>query len=137
MKTLKIQTLTGYWDKDEIMLHACFQILVNFVKHEWDDGKGWRGETFGGYHDLKAARKDLKARKYPKDIMKQELAMLKDSNKTTKEIWDLYNWWTKIRPARDPEKCADWDNKEMNFVDEVEDNKMLARLIKVRGYLFT
>lgn len=137
MKTLKIETLTGYWDKDSVMLHACFQILVNFVKHEWDEGKGWRGETFASYHNIKACIKDLKARKYPKDIMKQEIAMLKDSNRITKEIWDLYNWWTKTRPARDPEKCADWDNKEANFVDEVEDNKMLARLIKVRGHLFT
>jgi hypothetical protein len=137
MKILKIDTLTGYRDKDEVMLHACFQILVNFVKHEWDDGKGWRAETFGGQHDLKKTRLELKKMNYPKDIIKQEIAMLKCYNKITKEIWDLHNWWTKTRPARDPEKVADWDKKKMDFVDDVEDCQMLARLIKVRRYLWT
>lgn len=137
MKTLKIETLTGYWDKDEVMLHACFQILVNFVKQEWDEGKGWRGETWASYHDLKKTEKDLKSHGYTKRDIKTEIDNLKEHNRITKEIWDLYNWWTVTRPARDPKKCADWDKKNMDFVDDVEDNQMLARLIKVRRNLWT
>lgn len=41
---LKIKTLSGYHDADEIMLHAIMQILVNFIEVEkpdehidWDD----------------------------------------------------------------------------------------------------
>ncbi len=35
MHTLKIQTLTKGWhDRDEILLHAAFQILVDFVEQE-------------------------------------------------------------------------------------------------------
>ncbi len=137
MKTLRIDTLTGYCDKDSIMLHACFQILVNFVKREWDDGKGWRAETFGGQHDIKKSRQDMVKWGYPKDLIKKGIQGLKHHNKINQEIWDLYNWWTKVRPARDPDKCADWDHKKMDFVDDVEDSEMLNRLIKVRRYLWT
>jgi len=39
MKYLKIQTLEKGWhDKDEIFLHAAFQLLVDFVERE-DPGK--------------------------------------------------------------------------------------------------
>lgn len=137
MKILKIETLTGYSDADNVMLHACFQILVRFVKLEWDDGKGWRAETFGGYHDLKATRKQLKGYEYKKKDIDKEIKNLEEHNKITKEIWDLYTWWTKTRPARDPEKCAEWDKKKHNFVNDVEDSEMLDRLIKVRPYLWT
>ncbi len=137
MKTLKIDTLTGYCDKDEVMLHACFQILVNFVKTEWDDGKGWRAETFGRQHDIKKSRQDMVKWGYPKDLIKKEIQGLIRHNKINQEIWDLYNWWTKIRPTRDPNKYADWDHKKMDFVYDVEDCEMLDRLMKVRRYLWT
>ena len=137
MKTLKIETLTGYWDKDELMLHACFQILVNFVKREWDEGKGWRGETWASYHDLEKCEKDLKSQGYTKKMIKTEIDGLKRSNEITKEIWDLYNWWTKIRPNRNPDRCADWDDNKADFVEDVEDTEMLNRLMKVRRALWT
>lgn len=35
MKYLKLQTLTKGWhDRDEILLHACFQVLVDFMEQE-------------------------------------------------------------------------------------------------------
>jgi hypothetical protein len=35
MMTLKIKTLSNNWhDKDEVLLHAAFQILVDFVEQE-------------------------------------------------------------------------------------------------------
>ncbi|MBI4670939.1 MAG: hypothetical protein HY741_04620 [Chloroflexi bacterium] len=38
MKLLKIQTLDKGWhDRDEILLHACFQVLVDFVEQEKPD----------------------------------------------------------------------------------------------------
>jgi len=38
LKTLKIHTLTkGYWDKDEVLLHSSFQLLVGFVEKEKPD----------------------------------------------------------------------------------------------------
>ncbi len=34
MKYLKIETLKGYCDPDTVLIHACFQCLVNFVEKE-------------------------------------------------------------------------------------------------------
>lgn len=134
MKTLKIETLTGYWDKDEIMIHACFQILVNFVKFEWHEGKY---ETFCGYHDIDKCKKEMISQGYSKKDIKLQISQLVDSNNTTKEIWDLYNWWNKIRPNRDPKMETTWDPKTHLFLADMEDDEMLLRLMKVRGHLWT
>jgi len=38
MELLKIQTLEKGWcDKDEVLLHAAFQLLVDFVEQEHPD----------------------------------------------------------------------------------------------------
>lgn len=100
------------------MLHANFQILVNFIEFE---------EPFEHV-----------------DV---------DHNK---EVWDevrlLYEWWTLVRPARTypideiPVDLLDISSIPPDFLIEniareqeywEEDQKMLHRLIEVRGHLWT
>lgn len=134
MKNLKIHSLDNtYIDKDEVMLHACFQLLVDYVVKEWDSGKS---EYFGGYFDTKKVKKDLTKDGYSKSHIKWEIASLEAQNKTTKEIWDLYNWWVNIRLKRDPCDMGKWDKKG-NFLYDLEDEAMLIRLMRVRLALWT
>ena len=84
------------------MLHACFQLLTNFVEEE-----------------------------ISKDIVDWE----HDENHKSarKEIDELYIWW-KERIAKDLEGKLDPVNDEIQYQN---DNEMLVRLIKVRGYMWT
>ena len=63
--TLNIQTLSGeYCDKDIVILHACFQLLTNFVEGE---------EAFTSHVDWAHDNEHKKAKE---------------------EIMLLYNWWS-------------------------------------------
>lgn len=131
MKNLKIKTLTGYCDRDVVLLHASFQILVDFVDLEW----GGKNVCFGKLHKIKEAEKDMKSHGYSKRDIKREITHLVKSNEITNEIWDLYNWWVKVRPVRVDSHV--YDPKKRNFTDEIEDDEMLIRLVKVRANLWT
>jgi hypothetical protein len=133
MKTLNIRTLTGYCDKDEIMLHACFQLLVDFVQKEWHSGKS---KYFGKYFNIQQEVIEMKKEGLPNKIIKSHTDCLNRQNRETKEIWDLYFWWTKVRPKRKHKEMLKIDNKG-NFLCDIEDEEMLTRLIKVRGCLWT
>ena len=62
---LNIKTLNGDWsDKDIIILHACFQLLTDFVEQE---------NAFTGHVD------------WDSDVEHQS---------AKQEIQQLYNWWT-------------------------------------------
>jgi hypothetical protein len=89
----------GYYDKDVLLLHACFNLLKDFVERE---------KPFDHFDIEAESRKDIWI-----------------------EIRSLYDWWTKIRPARGDgifEQHGAWDQ---------EDNEYLIRLINVRGHLWT
>ena len=59
MKTLKIHSLeTGWRDRDYVMLHACFQILVDFVEKEWKEDKDHCSQ--GNYHNIRHLKKEMK-----------------------------------------------------------------------------
>lgn len=116
----------GYWDFDTQILHACFECLRRYVEievREWEGRENWR--TVKG-HD-------------PEDEFIRQ-----DVERRT-EILALYDWWTKGRPAR-PEPWAKepWDqNVDGHEADRQEqaqrdeDQEMLARLVKVRPFLWT
>ncbi len=71
MKVLKIQSLPKGWcDKDKVLLHACFQLLVDYVEKE----KGLSGHIDWTFDEAHA--------------------------NTAREIRSLYHWWTKSRPNR-------------------------------------
>jgi hypothetical protein len=146
-----IKTLNEQWhDRDEVLLHAMFQILVDFVEGEEPrvlvDDPHW----------------------YDHATCPEEIVALKRQEDSNKEIRALYKWWTEVYPNRkDPldeydgpdwcdmigneEKRKAFDNSEAGKKwDEVcklhrkteeewhaEETDMMTRLIKIRGCLWT
>lgn len=85
---IKITTLdSSFHDTDEMLLHGMFKLLTNFVELQWDGGKS---PYFGQIFSIEEINQGGE----------WEKESLVSQNVSTKEIWDLYNWWTKIRPAR-------------------------------------
>lgn len=93
MRYLKIYSLpkSNIWlDRDEIMLHACFQILQDCVEKEHVD-------THCDY-----------------EVHKEFVD----------EVRFLYNWWLKRK------------NND-SYDNDIEDDEMLIRLMKIRTQLWT
>jgi hypothetical protein len=121
---LRVETLNDrdYSDEDQILLHAAFQVLVNY------NG----GDDLAKYVDFLAGDKVA------------DPAFIADRLPYFKEALSLYNWWTVDRPKRiDP-----WDARvlgkltgEEAITEEdrqyVEDTDMLVRLVKIREILWS
>lgn len=69
MKTLKIQTLDKQWhDRDEILLHAAFQVLVDFIESEQPDRTiDWNADELhkGAWKEIKSLYKWWKETELP------------------------------------------------------------------------
>ena len=106
----------GYYDKDYLMLCACFNLLKHYVEDELG------GVEKLGYWETVTFEKSGCG-------SKKELTILR---KRDKEILDLYIWWTKVFPAR---------KRDSNWQQEAEyskqDQSMLHRLITIRLHLWT
>ena len=138
-----------YHDKVELLLHANFQALVDFVEIEC-------ASAYSVFH----IHKDMKERRNPRHGMMYLKMEINEGGeeraKAAEEILNLYDWWTNQRPARQeplevktPEAM---DSKyglfNLNFVlpyEEIarleneyqeEDQQMLHRLMDVRMYLW-
>ena len=86
---IKIKTLEpGYHDKPEILIHANFQILVDFVEREW------------GCKTLEELNEKVIIEEESSDSNTQWLDSAKEQNRNSREIFDLYLWWTSLRPNR-------------------------------------
>ena len=108
---LKIPTLTKEWcDKDYVLLHACFAILVEFVEKEWgglDARRAWLDEC------EKSDENDW----WVKECGNPQLA----------EVSALYEWWTKERLGEDDSEDGDY----------AKDTEMIMRLVSIRSGLWT
>ena len=97
MRLIRIKSLepikNKWLDKDEIMLHACFQLLENYIEEE-------KGDTHCDYEAHKEFVDELRC---------------------------LYKWWLNRKEIKD----CDWDKQE------IEDDEMLIRLMKIRRALWT
>ena len=142
MRYLKIEGLEKGWcDKDLLLLHAAFQILVDFVEKEipgtiidwnWDKGhqKAW-AEINSLYNWWTRIRPQ---RKSPVDYKKLKRPRFKFKKLKGKEFGEL------IRPDKRKyakyykavKKEEELENKWLN-----EDNGNLCRLISIRTYLWT
>jgi len=134
MKLLQIKTLKHGWqDRSEMILHAAFQCLVDFVEKELN---------------LPARHLRPCTKTYAHEYYTVER---------------LYNWWTKERPARvDPlseVECPDDDDEDVSFfwdttrqqewkracdlhyryelICDAEDDRMLRELLEIRKWLWT
>jgi len=164
---VKVKTLPKSWcDRDELMYHAVFQILVDFVEKEC---KG----TLKIY-DLEEERKSIHTR-CGTEFIEGQLKFYKESNDINDEMMKLYNWWKNERPLREtkdplnrifeapeyifnesePEGCFTLEYKfkseelkteyyqcakeHSKFVADCakEDEEMFQKVIKTRKYLWT
>lgn len=149
----------GYYDTDTRMLHANFSLLVDYVEVEcaWmyyictEDIMTNRGkELFTVFRNRELGLKHLDW-----EITLDD-PYTKKQSESAKEIRDLYLWWTEGRPARPdpwnlipdpPDDITQPVNKAtIKLYDKVtkienayekEDTKMLCRLMKVRGSMWT
>ncbi len=142
MKYLKIKTLEKGWhDKDEILLHAAFQILTNFVEEEkpgevivWtSDGlhkKAWKEiqSLYKWWTDTRPARtspiNDKKLKTPPFKFKKIPGTDLREMVQPDKNEYAEY--------YRALSKHAKLETKWLE-----EDQKNLHRLIGIRGFLWT
>ena len=136
MKRLQINTLEKGWQEwDGLMLHACFQILVDY----WEKDHLPHVESY-----RKIGMKTTKVSGYVPDITQSET-----TEEIEGEIEALYNWWTKTRPE-DYKKLEDnwtnmvgviWEDKELDdLYDRTRelmdyDQQQLEKLVRLRSYL--
>jgi hypothetical protein len=114
-------------DRDDLLLHASFQILKDFVEKEDRGYKDWPGHTQKSREEL---IKDYHVATDPAIWGADQVEIsLKGSEKRADdwlEIVALYDWWEERR------KLEDEDDDQYEI-----DNGMLTRLIAVRAYLWT
>lgn len=113
---LRIPTLEeGMYDKDDIMLHACFTLLCKYVEEECNGNIPKCEED-----DFKAAQTSDEERR------------MRHDNECIDELMNLYRWWKKEYP----ELWCGKNGKSSLEKYEIEQKK-LGLLIELRGYLWT
>jgi len=142
MKILKIHTLDKGWcDKDSVMLHAAFQLLVDFMEQEKPDRiVDWNGDSlhkkawkeirflYRWWTETRPARRDpLDARGLKKPSMRWRKVTGSDCRQLV---------------AYDKKKYPEYEralNEQMRLEKEWEDEdrKNLHRLVEIRGFLWT
>lgn len=113
-----------YYETDKRMLHACFNLLKEFVEVELAHLQ------FLNMHGTKPKKISPV---WGKSWLEDDILENGNNNKS-KDILELYNYWTKIYSNK---------HKNLNYVPELyefqeqEEQKMLEKLIKVRSYLWS
>jgi len=113
-----------YYDKDTIILHSMFSILVDFVEIE----KAWLNTWYNEnkYKKLPWFKRKFGGFRSPEDGLAYLTWEIEQSNKVeflsqaeaAKEIFELYDWWKNIRPNRkDPLELACYDEHFDNNKD--------------------
>lgn len=113
-KTLNIPTIENeYTDRDEVMLHAVFAVLVEFVEEEWH----------GVCEQYDQAQIDMETDENGKDTLILQ-------NKEKKDLWELYLWWKNEYPKL-------WADPHWHFKGyEIETEKAM-QVVALRKYLWT
>jgi hypothetical protein len=142
MKRLKIATLgKGWHDKDEVLLHAAFQLLTDFVEQEhpekivdWDADElhksAW-GEIKSLYKWWKKTRPKRRSPLDDKKLNRPPFKLKKIPGSDMREL---------VTP--DKKKYAEYYQalEEHTLLEKEwceEDQRNLHRLIEIRGFLWT
>ena len=113
----------GYYDKDQIMLHACFSLLVDYVEKECAsfgtssaDERKMRFIPFYKYfwrsRELGLAELEHEIKRMESEIMDEvqarttggtyqetaHIESLRHQLQSAKKVLELYKWWTETRP---------------------------------------
>ncbi|MGR3179420.1 MAG: hypothetical protein ACUZ8E_15335 [Candidatus Anammoxibacter sp.] len=143
MKILKIHTLEKGWcDKDEILLHAMFQLLVDFVEQEKPDQIiDWNSDDLhkNAWKEIKSLYKWWKnirpERKDPLDDKKIKHPPLKFEKIPGKEDYSRMVEPDKKKYAKYYQALKKSLKLEQKW--EEEDQRNLHRLIDIRKFLWT
>ena len=142
MKYLKIKTLEKGWhDKDEVLLHAAFQILTDFIEQETpEEIVDWNSDELH-----KKAWKEIKSLyKWWKEIRPSRTSPLDEKNLIAPPlkfkkipVSDLSEM---VEP--DKKKYAEYyraleKDRKLETKWNEEDQRNLHRLIEIRGFLWT
>ena len=142
MKTLKIQTLDKGWhDKDAILLHAAFQVLMDFVERErpeavtdWNATKDHK-QAWNEIRSLYTWWKETRpARRSPLDDKKLVRPRLRLRRIPDSEFSEM------VRPSAKRYGAYYRALKAHSRLEEkwlAEDQRNLHRLIEIRGFLWT
>ena len=125
---LKIESLTDSWcDKDHVMLHACFQLLTDFVEQEipkfphinWNVSADMNNTIIKGIQfDDNAAEENVP----------------ENTRDIKKEFEELYAWWQEWKKKDSTNRKSTF---EEDHADYVKENEMLKQLIDLRMYMWT
>ncbi len=125
---LKIKSLSKGWrDKDSVLLHACFQLLSDFVEQEipkfpqinWNVSADVSNSVFKGIEFN------------PGSTEENDSTNTRD---TKKEFEELYAWWQEWKKKEDIKKNYTFEEDHADYLIE---NEMLKRLIDLRMYMWT
>jgi hypothetical protein len=102
----------GYYEIDQKILHGLFTELVDFVEKDlahMGDYKGKKKYKFKKGRCVEAAYEYFRWANRLKDTYPDGTKKPSEQAKTARKIKKLYEWWTKIRPARvDPHLSSGW-----------------------------
>lgn len=142
MKYLKIKTLEKGWhDKDEILLHAAFQILTDFIKQETLAAiVDWNADELH-----KKAWKEIKSLyKWWKEIRPSRTSPLDDKNLIAPPLKFKKIPGSHLSEMVEPDKkkYAEYyqtleKHRKLETKWNEEDQRNLHRLIEIRGFLWT
>ena len=142
MKTLRIHTLSRGWhDRDELLLHAAFQVLVDFVEREHPETT----TDWNATKDHKQAWREIRslckwwketrpARRSPLDDKKLPRPPLRFRRRPDSEFFEMV-WPSRKRYAAYYRALRVHSRLEEKWF--AEDQRNLHRLIEIRGYLWT
>jgi len=142
MKVLKIHTLEkGWFDKDYVMLHAVFQLLVDFVEHEkpdqivdWNSDlkhkHAWK-EICSLYRWWTQKRQSRKSPLDEKGLKRPPMKLKKIQGTENRQLVD----YDKNRYAAYDDALKKHWRLEKKWYEE--DQRNLHRLIEIRQFLWT
>ena len=125
---LKIESLSDGWrDKDCVLLHACFQLLSDFVEQEmpkfphidWNVSADMMNSIQKGIQ-FSPEKPGEKTSENTRDIKK--------------EFEALYTWWKEWKKRDSTERNSTFEEDHADYLIE---NEMLKKLIDLRMYMWT
>lgn len=159
---LKIHSLSSdYWDKDEIMLHAVMQLVVDFVEIECsfmdlDVPYTFKEKLYFRLPWFLRSENLIRSRERGLKHLDDLISVYEGREDAPRTIKEVYLWWKDIRPQRkqifesmftdihgkeivDTKVLTGLVKKEMALEKKFdkEDEKMLKRVIEARQFMWT
>ena len=142
-----IETLTSdptFFDKDEVLLHVSFQLLVNFVEEEWMTNENFSPDNFPDFErEQRAWFEQLRTPISPENpaFFPDDPEINDETNLANKEqaeaeeaLLDLYKWWKYDRKEERAALHRNSMQEMMPLITEFDDREqeMFEKLARYR-----